>query len=113
MGKNIVGMVSAGRYSSGASDSASLSGGGGTSLLRLGERSEGAASEGDKTADCASAISSSTGEVPSPSDKAPSESSIINGSGTSGWITCSGGLRDPARSPPSSGNVCSCEGRTI
>lgn len=113
MGKNIVGMVSPGRYSSGVSDSASLAGGGGTSLLTLGEGSEGGASEGDKTADCASAISSSASEAASPSDEAPSEPSIMNGSGISGSITCGGGLRASALSPPSSGKVCSCEGRSI
>jgi len=106
-------MTSPGRYSSGASDSVSLAGGGGTSLLTLGEGSEGDAS-GDRTADCASAISSSAGEVPSPSDsKLPSESSILNGSGTSGSITCGGGLRGSGPSPLSSGNGCSCEGRSM
>jgi hypothetical protein len=97
--------MSPGRYSSGVSDSASLAGGGGTSLLTLGEGSEGGASEGDKTADCASAISSSASEAAS--DKVPSEPSIVNGSGTSGSIACDGGLGAPALSPPSSGKVCS------
>lgn len=105
--------MSPGRYNSGASDSVSLAGGGGTSLLMLGERSEGGASEGDKTADCASAISTSAGKVTSPSDRTHSESSIMNGSGTSGSITPGGGLGAPASSPPSSGKVCSCEGRSI
>lgn len=97
-----MGMVSPGRYNSGASDSVSLAGGGGISLLTLGEGSEGGASEGDKTADCASAISTSAAKATSPSDRTHSESSIMNGFGTSG---SGGGLRAPASSPTSSGKV--------
>lgn len=116
MGKNIVGMVSPGRYNSGASDSASLAGGGGTSLLTLGEGIEGGTSDGVRSGDCASAISSSAGETlspsgeapsdeaSSPSDKAPSEPSTMNGSGTSGSNTCDcDGV--PGPSPRSSGKV--------